>query len=85
LKNFNSPNIDESYIERALKLADGNPRLLEWLNNEVLSANDINTQLTKYENSPEGWKEKVIWELENQPKLQLDEDIEKIVSRCLIY
>jgi CHAT domain-containing protein len=85
LENFNSDKIDESYIERALKLADGNPRLLEWLNDEVLSADDINTQLTKYENSPEGWKEKVIWELENQPKLQLDEDIEKIVSRCLIY
>jgi CHAT domain-containing protein len=85
LENFNSDKIDESYIERALKLADGNPRLLEWLNKEVLSADDINTQLTKYENSPEGWKEQVIWELENEPKLQLDEDIEKFISRCLIY
>jgi hypothetical protein len=85
LENFNSDKIDESYIERALKLADGNPRLLEWLDDKVLSADDINTQLTKYENSPEGWKEQVIWELENEPKLQLDEDIEKFISRCLIY
>ena len=85
LKNFNSDNIDESYIERALKLADGNPRLLEWLDDKVLSTDDINTQLTKYENSPEGWKKQVIWELESQPKLQLDKDIEKLISRCLIY
>jgi hypothetical protein len=85
LKNFNSDNIDGSYIERARKMAAGNPRLLEWLDDEVLSTDDINTQLTKYENSPEGWKEKVIWQLESQPKLQLDKDIEKVISNCLIY
>ncbi|GAA6614865.1 hypothetical protein [Scytonema sp. NUACC26] len=85
MDNFNSDKIDESYIERALKLADGNPRLLEWLNNEVLSGDAINTKLSQYENRSEEWKEKIIWELENQPKLQLDEVIERVISPLLVY
>lgn len=36
LENFNAPELDEELEERALKLADGNPRLLEYLNDEVL-------------------------------------------------
>ena len=87
LNNFNSESIDASYIERALNLADGNPRLLEWLNNDVLSpsANDINTQLSQYESNPRGWMERIIWELDNQPQLQIDEAVEEVISHCLIY
>ncbi len=85
LENFDKEKVDEELIKRALKLADGNPRLLEWLNKEVLPAEDADLKLSQDEASPRGWKEKIIWELENQPKLQLDETIEKLTSYCLVY
>ncbi|MEG3438473.1 CHAT domain-containing protein [Pannus brasiliensis CCIBt3594] len=85
LENFNNPNLDESYFQRALQLADGNPRLLEWLNDDVLSREDIDSQLSHYENSPDGWRDRVIWRLENQPKLEIDETLEKVIGHCLIY
>jgi CHAT domain-containing protein len=86
LEHFSSGKIDESYIERALKLADGNPRLLEWLNKDVLSARDIDAKLKSFENESDvTWRDKIIWRLEEQPKLLTDEALEKVVSNCLIY
>ncbi len=85
LENFDEEKVDEELIQRALKLADGNPRLLDWLNDEVLLAEDADIKLSQYEASPESWKEKIIWELENQPKLQLDETVEKLISHCLVF
>ncbi len=85
LENFDEEKVDEELIKRALNLADGNPRLLEWLNDEVLLAEDADVKLSQSEASPKNWKKKIIWELENQPKLQLDQTVEKIISHCLVF
>jgi CHAT domain-containing protein len=86
LEHFSSGKIDKNYIERALNLADGNPRLLEWLNNEVLSAGNIDTKLRSFENESDvTWRDKIVWRLEEKPQLLTDEALEKVVSNCLIY
>ncbi|WP_430015455.1 CHAT domain-containing protein [Microcystis protocystis FBCC-A270] len=86
LEHFSSGKIDKSYIERALNLADGNPRLLEWLNNEVLSSGDIDAKLQSFENGSDvTWRDKIVWRLEEKPQLLTDEALEKVVSNCLIY
>lgn len=85
LANFNNPSLDESYLQRALELADGNPRLLEWLDKDVLGTTNIDELLSQYENSSEGWRDKVIWELENEPKLETDAALDRVMSHCLIY
>jgi hypothetical protein len=82
LDNFQSDKISENLRERALNLADGNPRLLEFINNEVLSKKDQENELTELETSPELWKEKIIWEELYQ---LIDEPLQKILSYCLIY
>jgi hypothetical protein len=82
LEHFNSEDIDKALIERALNLAAGNPRLLEWLNDEVLSQADAEARLTQLEASSEDWKGKIIWEELYQ---QIDPPLEKILSRCLVY
>ena len=82
LVNFDAGTTDDGLIERAIALADGNPRLLEWLNNEVLSREDAQTQLTQLENSSSDWKGKIIWEELYQ---QIDKPLGKILSRCLVY
>jgi CHAT domain-containing protein len=86
LEHFSSGKIDKNYIERALNLADGNPRLLEWLNKDVLSAGDIDTKLRSFENETDvTWRDKIVWRLEEKPQLLTDEALEKVVSNCLIY
>ena len=86
LEHFSSGKIDKSYIERALNLADGNPRLLEWLNNEVLSSGDIDAKLRSFENETDvTWRDKIVWRLEEEPQLLTDEALEKVVSNCLVY
>ena len=82
LANFDADKTDERLIERALKLADGNPRLLEWLNNEVLSSKDAETRLRELESSSEDWQGKIIWEELYQ---QIDKPLEKVLGRCLVY
>ena len=85
LENFNSDRIDESLIERALMLADGNTRLLEWLDKQVLSQENAAELLTEYETRSDEWQGKIIWNQEHQPQLQIDEPLEKILSLCLVY
>ena len=82
LANFDADKTDEGLIERALQLADGNPRLLEWLNNEVLSSKDAQTRLRELESSSEDWQGKIIWEELYQ---QIDKSLEKVLGRCLVY
>jgi hypothetical protein len=82
LENFQSDKLPQDLRELALNLADGNPRLLEFLNNEVFSKQDAENELTKLEQSPELWKEKIIWEELYQ---LIDEPLQKILSYCLIY
>lgn len=65
-----------------LILADGNPRLLEFLNDEILGKNDVEAKLTELEQSPELWKEKIIWEELFQ---LIDLPLQKILSYCLVY
>ncbi|WP_013320604.1 CHAT domain-containing protein [Gloeothece verrucosa] len=86
LEHFSSGKIDKNYIERALNLADGNPRLLEWLNDEVLSSGDIDAKLRSFENETDvSWRDKIVWRLEEKPQLLTDEALEQVVSNCLIY
>ena len=82
LENFNSDQISEALIQRALALAAGNPRLLEWLNNEVLSNEDAEVRLTQLESSSEDWKGKIIWDELYQ---QIDRPLKKILNQCLVY
>ena len=85
LKNFNSDRISEDVRERALNLADGNPRLLEFLNNGILEEQDAEAKLTELENSPELWKnkiDKIIWEELYQ---LIDEPLQQVLSHCLVY
>jgi len=82
LDNFQSDKLTQNLRERALNLADGNPRLLEFLNNDVLSKQDAEDELTKLEQTPELWKEKIIWEELYQ---LIDELLQKILSYCLVY
>ncbi len=88
LPNFEfdeNDNKKKLIVKRALALADGNPRLLEWLNDDVLSKENADSELSKFEASSKGWKEKIIWVKEDAPKLKIDSSIEKIVSRCLVF
>ncbi|BAY41278.1 GUN4 domain-containing protein (plasmid) [Nostoc sp. NIES-2111] len=81
LQNFSSDKISDKILKRALNLADGNPRLLEFID-EVLGDADTETQLTQLEQSPELWKEKIIWDELYQ---LIDEPLQKILSYCLGY
>ncbi|MDB9348754.1 CHAT domain-containing protein [Nodularia spumigena] len=82
LKAFNSTGIEQNLIERAKTLADGNPRLLEWLNDDVLLQADAEIKLTQLEANPQEWKGRIIWE---ELYEQIDQAIERILSRCLIF
>ncbi len=65
----------------ALNLADGNPRLLEFLNNDILGREDAEAKLAELENSPDLWKDKIIW----QELYQLiDQPLQQVLSHCLI-
>lgn len=81
LEAFNSKDIKANLIERAKVLADGNPRLLEWLNDEVLLQSDAEVRFTQLEANSLEWKGRIIWE---ELYKQLDEDIQKVLSCCLI-
>jgi len=82
LEHFSSDKLPQNLRERALILADGNPRLLEFINNEVLGKKDVEVKLTELEQSPELWKDKIIWEELYQ---LIDEPLQKILSYCLVY
>ncbi|MDY7050468.1 MAG: GUN4 domain-containing protein [Microcystis panniformis WG22] len=82
LENFASDKLDKFLRERALNLADGNPRLLEYLNNEVLGKKDAEAKLTELEQSPELWKDQIIWEELYQ---LIDEPLQQVLSHCLVY
>jgi hypothetical protein len=82
LEAFNSEKLDKGLIERALQLAGGNPRLLEWLNDEVLLKENADSRLSEIEANSEEWKGKVIWE---ELYEQIDQPLEKILSHCLVF
>lgn len=82
LENFQSDKLPQDLRERALELADGNPRLLEFLNNEILGQPNAEARLIQLKQSPELWKEKIIWKELYQ---LIDEPLQKILSYCLIY
>ncbi len=68
--------------KRALDLANGNPRLLEFLNNDILGKEDTETKLTELEQSTELWKDQIIHEELYQ---LIDEPLQQILSYCLVY
>lgn len=81
LKHFSSDKLSDKLLKRTLDLADGNPRLLEFLD-EVLGCVDSETKLTQLEQSPELWKYKIIWEELYQ---LIDEPLQQILWHCLVY
>jgi len=86
LKYFDSTNIDEQLIERALEVAKGNPRLLKWLNDEILARSDVNTELTKIEADPEVWRGRVIAEdFCRQVSADSEKNLIEILRRCLLF
>ncbi len=82
LEHFSSDQLSQELRDQSLSLADGNPRLLEYLNDEVLGKPDAAAKLTELEQSPEQWKNKIIW-----PDLYklIDEPLQQVLSHCLIY
>lgn len=68
--------------KRASNLADGNPRLLEYLNKEILGKEDTEAKLTELEQSPELWQDQII----HKELYQLiDEPLQQVLSHCLVY
>jgi CHAT domain-containing protein len=82
LEHFKSDEIDKNLIERSLNLADGNPRLLEFINDQVLSQSNIERKLNQLETHPEDWKEKIIW---SELYELIDKPLERVLSHCLIF
>ena len=82
LEHFKFDKIDKTLIERALILADGNPRLLEFINDEVLSQPNLEKKLNQLETHPEDWKGKIIW---SELYEQIDKPLENILSYCLVF
>ena len=82
LEYFNSGKVAKHLIDRALRLADGNPRLLEDLNEKVLSQADVETKLHQLETSADDWKGRIVW-----PDLyaQIDKPLANVLSRCLAF
>ena len=81
LEHFSSGKLPEDLRERALNLADGNPRLLEFLNNKILGRKDAEAKLTELEKSPEQWKDEIIWEELYQ---LIDKPLQQVLSYCLV-
>jgi hypothetical protein len=82
LEQFCMGDLSDVVRHRALSLADGNPRLLEFLNNEILGNEDVESRLTELEQNPEYWKDKVIWQDLHE---LIDESLKEILIHCLIY
>ena len=82
LEHFSSDHLSEDLHNRALNLADGNPRLLEFLNNEILGRENKEPKLTELEQSPELWKDQIIWEELYQ---LIDKPLQQVLSHCLVY
>ncbi len=82
LEQFRSGQLSDAVRARALAIADGNPRLLEFLNNEVLGKEDAEAQLTELEQSPERWQERIVWEELYQ---LIDASLQRVLSYCLVY
>jgi hypothetical protein len=82
LEQFRSGQIPDAVRERALALADGNPRLLEFLNDEVLGKADAEVQLAELERSPDRWQDRIIWEELYQ---LIDPPLQRVLSHCLVY
>lgn len=82
LSNFNRESLLEEFRDKAITLADGNPRLLEFFNDEVLSQENVGTALNKVEQEPETWKERVIWE---NLYAQIDDNLQKILGVMGIF
>lgn len=93
LDAFNSDKIDKKLVEGALKLADGNPRLLEWLNDGVLLGLEkdarkqlspqeldkrIQERLAQLEANPQEWNKKIRERLA-QLEANPQEWVEKII------
>ncbi|NES78677.1 MULTISPECIES: CHAT domain-containing protein [Okeania] len=82
LENFKSGKVDEKLIARALKLADGNARLLEWLDKDVLGCEDIEEKLSQLESGSEDWQGKIIL---SELYAQVDKKIVRVLSHCLVF
>ncbi|MCF2151492.1 GUN4 domain-containing protein [Desmonostoc muscorum LEGE 12446] len=82
LENFSSNKVSDPLRERALAFADGNPRLLEFLNNEILDKQDAEEKLIELERSPALWKDKIISEELYQ---LIHEPLQRVLCNCLVY
>lgn len=62
LNNFDVNVIGQADYDRALALADGNPRLLEYLDTEILSRADRSAALRQVAEDSSTWRDRVIWD-----------------------
>lgn len=82
LQNFCSDELPDEIRKRALALADGNPRLLEFLNDEILSDAAVESKLSELEQYPSQWSDRIIWA--ELYKL-IDVPLQQILSHCLVF
>lgn len=82
LEHFRSGKLPDKILERAIALADGNPRLLEFLNNEILSVHDAEAKLFELEQNPIKWSEQIVWK---ELYELIDFPLQKVLSHSLVY
>jgi hypothetical protein len=84
LENFNSDGVAPELKERAIKVAAGNPRLLEELNTVLgKPAAAATKELEEYEKDPNK-KESIIWR-ELYDQIKKDSELEAVLGCGLVY
>ncbi len=77
--------IETAVQERALSLADGNPRLLEWLNKVLLESADLDLAALLDALANERHKELRVQVLAAELLAQMDAPMKEMLSRALVY
>lgn len=84
LENFNSDRVEAKLVDKAKEVAQGNPRLLEELN-QVLgkSSSVVEKELDEYEKDPNK-KESIIWR-DLYDQIKKDNELEAVLGYGLVY
>ncbi|MEO0969177.1 MAG: tetratricopeptide repeat protein [Cyanobacteria bacterium J06639_18] len=82
LDNNKKSQVDETLKAQAQRLADGNPRLLEWLDKVLQSNVNVAEILNRLETDPVELREKV---LAKQLLQQMDDTMRDILQRGLVF
>src|SRR5204863_2336756 len=79
---FDERDPEDPLRARAIELTDGNPRLLEFLDQSLRAAEDPVNLLDEYQVTPDIWKARVIW---NDIYRYVDADVLSLLSCALVF